>query len=752
MRPLGPQTAPPAAGSAELALRRQTERLQRIVETQRDVAAASGTAESVMQLICRRTQEVTGADGAAVLLLEGDEFVTAAGSGCLAGGVGHRIPLEGSFSGAVHRSGHAMIADETASPLARAHGLRSLVAVQLRHRDAVVGQLAVVARARDAFSEADVSTLELLSLVLSAALANLAELEARREQAEALGRFRTIFEEASIGIARADAAGHLIEVNAAFERMLGYSAAELAAASWLQYTHPDDADHNVRLFRELLAGERDSYRLEKRCFRRDGRMIWTQVTAAPERNAAGNTTSVVSMFEDISERKAGEEALRQQADLNEHQAMHDALTGLPNRTLFRDRIRQAIATARREDSRVAVLMMDLDRFKEINDSLGHSSGDALLQELARRLADVVRTSDTVARLGGDEFGLLLPASAVPADVLRVIERIRASLEQPVVLQDLPLAIEGSIGVALYPDDGEDVDTLLQHADVAMYTAKRENSIYAFYDEASDDYDPGRLTLVAELRRAIERRELVLHYQPKAILATGEVRSVEALIRWNHPRRGLVQPDDFIPLAQQTGLIRPLTLYVVEEALRQCAEWRAGGLTLAIAVNLSMRNLLDVEFPEHVRRLLERWGVEPRLLELEITESTMIADPVRTKQILDRLAAMGIRLSIDDFGTGYSSLAYLKRLPVDEIKIDRSFVMNMSENEDDAAIVRSTIDLGRNLDLEVVAEGVETAEVWEQLSALGCASAQGYYLSRPVPPDELRAWLAERLGGGLPRAA
>jgi diguanylate cyclase (GGDEF)-like protein/PAS domain S-box-containing protein len=752
MRPLGPQTAPPAAGSAELALRRQTERLKRIVETQRDVAAASETAESVMQLICERTQEVTGADGAAVLLLDGDEFATAAGSGCLADGVGHRIPLEGSFSGAVHRSGHALIADETASPLARANGLHSLVAVQLRHGDAVVGQLSVVARARDAFGEDDVSTLELLSLVLSAALANLAELEARREQAEALGRFRTIFEEASIGIARADADGRLIEVNAALERMLGYSAAELAEASWLRYTHPDDADHNVRLFSELLAGERDSYRLEKRCVRKDGRLIWTQVTAAPERDGAGDTTSVVSMIEDISERKAGEEALRQQAELNEHQAMHDALTGLPNRTLFRDRIRQAIATARREDSRVAVLMMDLDRFKEINDSLGHSSGDALLQELARRLADVVRTSDTVARLGGDEFGLLLPASAVPADVLRVIERIRASLEQPVVLQDLPLAIEASIGVALYPDDGEDVDTLLQHADVAMYTAKRENSIYAFYDEAADDYDPGRLTLVAELRRAIERRELVLHYQPKAVLATGEVRSVEALIRWSHPRRGLVQPDDFIPLAQQTGLIRPLTLYVVEEALRQCAAWRAEGLTLAIAVNLSMRNLLDVEFPEHVRRLLERWGVEPRLLELEITESTMIADPVRTKQILDRLAAMGIRLSIDDFGTGYSSLAYLKRLPVNEIKIDRSFVMNMSENEDDAAIVRSTIDLGRNLDLEVVAEGVETAEVWEQLSALGCASAQGYYLSRPVPPDELRAWLGDRLGGGLPRAA
>jgi len=427
------------------------------------------------------------------------------------------------------------------------------------------------------------------------------------------------------------------------------------------------------------------------------------------------------------------------------EARTDELTSLGNRRLFYERI-TSMLDDRPETNRLSLLLIDLDRFKEINDSLGHLSGDTLLQEIARRLRDVIRASDTVARLGGDEFGLLLTSASGPGDVVTVIERVREAFEQPVVLQELPIAIEGSVGVALFPDDGKDVDTLIQHADVAMYTAKRENSVYAFYDRTSDDYEPSRLTLVSELRRALERHELVLYYQPKAIVATGEVRSVEALLRWNHPRRGLVLPDEFIPLAQQTGLIRPLTLYVIDEALAQCAAWKAEGLSLSIAVNLSMRNLLDVEFPEHVQRLLDRWEIDSGLLELEITESTMVADPLRTKVILDRLSAMGIRLSIDDFGTGYSSLAYLKRLPVNEIKIDRSFVLNMSKSEDDAAIVRSTIDLGRNLDLEVVAEGVETEEVWNQLSALGCSTAQGYFLSHPVPPEELRAWLRDRADG------
>ncbi len=290
--------------------------------------------------------------------------------------------------------------------------------------------------------------------------------------------------------------------------------------------------------------------------------------------------------------------------------------------------------------------------------------------------------------------------------------------------------------------------LLRRADVAMYVAKQWNSGYAFYDAEEHDFDPARLTLVGELRRALNDHELVLYYQPKAELRTGQVLSVEALIRWLHPERGLVPPDEFIPIAQQTGLIKPLTLYVLDEALRQGREWARRGWELSVAVNVSMRNLIDLEFPDDVSRLLAKWDADPSQLELEITESTIVADPFRSKLVLDRLSALGVRLSIDDFGTGYTSLAYLKQLPVDGIKIDRGFVMNMVEDEDDDAIVRSTIDLGRNLGLEVVAEGVENDEIMSRLKALGCDFAQGYHLSRPIPADQLSAWFETLPAAGI----
>ena len=724
-------------------------RLHRIIETQRDIAAADLDLQSIMQLVCERTQELTNADAGTVLMRDGDDLVHRAGSGFIADRVGYRLGMDDTFSGWVYREDRPAICNNTselANPLAWERGIRAMIAVPLRHGDVTVGLVSVLSQTPEAFDAEDLGTLELLSVVLSAAISHAGELEARRDQVEVLTRFRTVFDGASIGIVRVDPAGHTLEGNPAMERMLGYSADELAAMTFKEITHPDDVDHNLELFRELLAGERESYQLEKRYFRKDGDIIWVEVTAVLERDEDGRPTSAISMIENITERKLAEEELRRQSEINEHQALHDGLTGLPNRTLLRDRIQQAILTADREGGRVAVLMMDLDRFKEVNDSLGHHAGDELLQQLGERLRDVLRSSDTVARLGGDEFGLLLPKHETPDHVIQALEKIRQALEQPVVLQGLPLAIEASIGVSLYPDDGVDVDTLLRHADVAMYAAKEANMAYAFYDEASDTYDPARLTIVGELRRAIQQRELVLYYQPKATLANGEVTSVEALLRWNHPTRGLVLPDDFIPLAQQTGLIKPLTLYVVSEALKQSSAWQREGITLSVAVNLSMRNLLDLEFPGQVADLLEEWSVDPSLLEFEITESTMLADPVRTKLILERLSAMGIRLAIDDFGTGYSSLAYLKRLPVDEIKIDRSFVMHMSDDEDNATIVRSTIDLARNLGLQVVAEGVETAEIWNTLNTLGCTVAQGYYLSRPVPPDELRSWLVDRQTG------
>jgi diguanylate cyclase (GGDEF)-like protein len=445
------------------------------------------------------------------------------------------------------------------------------------------------------------------------------------------------------------------------------------------------------------------------------------------------------------------EELRHHAAAKEHQALHDPLTGLPNRVLFADRISQAIRSAARSGDEVAVFLMDLDRFKEVNDTLGHHSGDLLLQELSARLQRALRASDSVARLGGDEFGVLLPDLVDRLAIEEVVDRIRAAVERPFYVQDLPLAIETSIGVSIFPEHGQDVDALLQKADVAMYLAKAGNATHVVYDPREDDYDPTRLTLVGELRRAIEAAELTVFYQPKADLRTGEVRGTEALVRWEHPERGLLMPDEFIPLAQHTGLIRPLTLSVIDIAMAQARSWRNQGLNLSVAVNLATRNLLDAGLPEDVHDLLEKWGLEPASIEFEITESTIMADPFRALSVLKRLHEMGTKLSIDDFGTGYSSLAYLKRLPVDAVKIDKSFVLNMVDDENDAAIVRSTIDLARNLGLAVVAEGVENEAIWETLARLGCDFAQGHYLSKPMPAAELVAWLQQlpetRAAGG-----
>jgi diguanylate cyclase (GGDEF)-like protein/PAS domain S-box-containing protein len=691
---------------AELALRETTERLARIVQTQHEIAAADLDLSSAMCLIADRSLELTGAVGIQVTLLRGTGELARAVAGVA---VGDDFDLRVPFFEAGN----------------------------------VVGSIDAVGPAGEGGpSEDDRQTFELLAVMLSSAVSGAAKLDAQQAQVEALGRLRTVFEGASIGIARVDKDGYALEANPALERMLGYSAAELAVTRFREITHPDDVERSLAHADELMAGERDWYQLEKRYLRKDGELIWVQITAALQRDEEGAPLHGLSMIENITERKIAEEALRRQAALNEHQALHDALTGLPNRTLFQDRIQQALLAAKREGGHAAVLTMDLDRFKEVNDALGHEAGDVLLKEVAQRLSGMLRASDTVARLGGDEFGILLPRQSHPTEVVCAIEKIRQVLEEPILVQGLPLAVEASIGVSFFPSGGEDASALLQHADAAMYAAKQAGSEYAFYDEVTDTYDPARLTLVSELRGAMDRRELVLHYQPEAMFGSGKVSSVEALLRWNHPERGSVSPDDFIPLAQETGLIKVLTLYVVDEALRQCREWQDEGLELRVAVNLSTRNLLDLDFPEQVMELLEKWHVEPTMLEFEITESTMLADPLRAKLVLDRLSAIGIKLAIDDFGTGYSSLAYLTRLPVSKLKIDRSFVSNMRASEHDAVIVRSTIDLGRNLGLEVVAEGVEDTETWDLLERLGCSIAQGYYLTAPLPASKLRDWLSE----------
>jgi diguanylate cyclase len=426
-----------------------------------------------------------------------------------------------------------------------------------------------------------------------------------------------------------------------------------------------------------------------------------------------------------------------------YQALHDPLTGLSNRILLRDRTGQAIRQADRELVPAALLLLDLDRFKEVNDTLGHHYGDQLLVQVGERLRAALRGVDTVARLGGDEFAVLLPKITTSEGAMAVAKKLQAALEEPFTLEGLALEVEASIGVAIYPEHGNDPEELLQRADIAMYVAKETHAGFVLFDPTLDQHSPRRLALLGELRRAIDTGQLVLHYQPKVDTHSGQVLGVEALVRWQHPTHGLVPPADFIPLAERTGLITPLTHHVLNTALGQCRAWQQAGHELSVAVNISARRMLDLTFPDEVAGLLATWQLPPRLLVLEITESTMMADPQHARQVLSRLHQMGVQLSIDDFGTGYSSMAYLKNLPVNELKVDRSFVSQMIGNTSDAVIVRSTVDLGRNLGLRVVAEGVEDQTTLQELDALGCHAIQGYYISRPVPADDLLTWLKQQ---------
>jgi diguanylate cyclase (GGDEF)-like protein len=424
----------------------------------------------------------------------------------------------------------------------------------------------------------------------------------------------------------------------------------------------------------------------------------------------------------------------------ERQALHDSLTGLPNRKMLVQRAREAFAEAKASDTRVALFLLDLDRFKEINDTLGHHVGDALLKLVGRRLAKVVGEDVTVARLGGDEFAVLVTGFTDDQRPLDLAHDIRAALGQPFRTEGMSFEIDGSMGIALHPQHGRDVETLLQRADVAMYVAKDRNTGVETYSPDSDRHSTMRLGLLAELRGALSERQLELHYQPKADLRTGDVVGVEALIRWRHPERGMVPPDDFIPLAEQTALMRHITQFVVEEALAQLSSWWKQGLRVQAAVNVCARDLYDRDFSDFLRERLDHYGVPPRALMVEVTESVLMADPARAASTLLSLAAVGVGVSLDDFGTGYSSLVHLKRLPVSEVKIDRSFIMRMDVNEDDAAIVRSIIDLASVLGLRVVAEGVETREAWDRLAVFGCDAAQGWFLSKAKPADEVTEWL------------
>jgi len=423
-------------------------------------------------------------------------------------------------------------------------------------------------------------------------------------------------------------------------------------------------------------------------------------------------------------------------------AYQDALTGLPNRARFHDHLQRAIGDALGRHATLAVMVMDLDRFKYVNDTLGHPIGDQLLVEVGERLrAALAREECTVARLGGDEFAVLLPGGDADS-ALRTARQLLQVLERPMIVADQLVDISASIGIVTCPLQGDDAATLMRRADIAMYAAKRASAGCLLYDAGHDTHTPERLSLMGELRRAVEQDHLTLHYQPKVDLASGDVRAVEALVRWEHATRGFIAPDRFIPFAEQTGYIKAITRWVAGHAIAQCADWQARGMPLAVSINVSARDLLVPELADTFAALLREHRLDPAWVWIEITESAVMDDPAHALTTLERLHGLGLRLSIDDFGTGYSSLAYLKRMPVDEIKIDRSFVMGMAEDRDDETIVRSTIDLGHNMGLKVVAEGVENQQVLERLRELGCDLVQGYLLSRPLSPQQLEAWLPQ----------
>jgi diguanylate cyclase (GGDEF)-like protein len=451
---------------------------------------------------------------------------------------------------------------------------------------------------------------------------------------------------------------------------------------------------------------------------------------------------VKSLEEVIDARTEKLEAVNRQL---RHLATHDALTGLPNRVLLDDRLAQAIAHADRDRQPFAVLMLDLDRFKPINDSLGHRSGDAVLHEVARRLQGLVRNIDTVARVGGDEFVLVISPAALRADAEDIAQRANEALRMPIRLAGVELRVSSSIGIAFYPADGTSAESLLAHADTAMYCAKqRGRNNYQCFAAGMEAMTLEHVSLESELHEALKLQQFELYYQPKADVASGDVHSAESLIRWRHPQRGLIEPAQFIPLAEECGLIRDIGAWVLHEACRQCAAWQRAGLpSLRIAVNVAASQFRGGDLLEQVRSALGQARIDPRCLEIEITESTVMTDPEESAAILEQLSRMGVLVSVDDFGTGYSSMSYLRRFPIDKLKIDRGFVKELTTREDDASIVQAIISLAHGLRLKVVAEGVETPQQLKFLQSLGCDQYQGYHFSPPLPAAEfadfVRSW-------------
>jgi diguanylate cyclase (GGDEF)-like protein/PAS domain S-box-containing protein len=732
---------------AEEALRRRNGYLAALHGT---TLALSNLADltSTLETILTRARAALATEHALLELAEegDDELTIRLATGCFAAFVGQRVRRGEGLDGQVWETGAPLVVHDYATWPWRREGalydaLGAVAAVPLRVGAEVVGVLELARlRGEPGFAIEEVEALVQFGQLAAIAVANArlnetmraAQAELRRQ----LDMTAAITNNLGEGVIALDEHERITRLNPAAESMLGWVESELAGQLVWRVLERDEAcGHRVPASRALLEDLIRSgrpFRIDDALFtRRDGTLLAVDYSASPI-VSEGKRLGTVIAFHDISERK------RQTAQL-EYQALHDALTGLPNRVLLHDRLAQAIRLATRSGEPLALLLIDLDGFKEVNDTLGHQAGDALLRQVARRLLGALRESDTVARLGGDEFAILLPgmgSAGAPATARRLLQAIG----QTTAIDDYAIDVGASIGIALFPEHGAEPETLLRHADVAMYVAKRDRSGIAIYAPEHDRHTPERLAMMSELRAAVQQEQFELHFQPIVALHGCNVVRAEALIRWRHPRHGLLSPDTFIPLVEDTNLVMPLTRWVLGEALRHCERWHRAGRPIGVAVNVSPRVLHEAELPRLLKFLLARHKLPASAVTLEITEGALISYPQRALDMLMRLHKLGVRLAIDDFGTGYSSLAYVKQLPIDEIKIDKSFVIDMRDCESDAAIVRSTIDLAHNLGMQTVAEGVEHDAACQQLLAFGCDQGQGFFFARPLPAEQFDLWL------------
>ncbi len=554
-----------------------------------------------------------------------------------------------------------------------------------------------------------------------------------RAQRESDARFRAFFEYAGIAIQVLSFDGVILESNLATTDLLGYTAQELIGRQAITLSPDEDIEASRQMGRDLRSGARDHATLERRFFHKDGHVVWGQLTVSLVSD--GSEPRLIGMIQDISERK------RMEAQLVK-QAFHDELTGLANRVLFRDRLHHALERRLRGDHRVAVILLDLDGFKRVNDSLGHAVGDELLQVVGRRIAGTVRAGETVSRLGGDEFAVVIESVDEGDQPEFLAERLLATLQRPIEVAGREVVVGVSLGIATATAD-DDAESVLRNADTAMYAAKGSGkACVRVFDPSMHREAMEWMELEGDLRVALDRDELFLEFHPLMRIDTGRVKGFEALIRWQHPTRGVVSPLGFVPIAEETGLIVPIGRWVLLEACRQAARWTAAvGPAPTVSVNIAAKQLDDEGLMDDVRNALELSGLDPRRLVLEITESDVMREPERARVKLESLKSLGLRLAIDDFGTGYSSLSYLQYFPVDELKIDRSFVKRIEESERDAALVRTIVSLARSLSVEVVAEGVEELGQERYLRSIACDIGQGYLYSRPLPSSAIAEYLA-----------